>query len=35
MFAFDRLAGDLYALGMKNPDGRKGDRDYTREVFRS
>ena len=32
MFAFDRLAGDLYSLGMKNPNGRKGDRDYTHRI---
>ncbi len=33
MFAFDRLAGDLYSLGMKNPNGRKGDRDYTHRIL--
>ena len=33
MFAFDRLAGDLYSLGMKNPNGRKGDRDFTHRIL--
>jgi predicted nucleotidyltransferase len=33
MFAYDRLASDLYGLGMKNPLLRKGDRDYTHGII--
>jgi len=29
MFAYDRMATDLYSLGIKNQNMRRGDRDYT------
>ncbi len=34
MFAYDRLATDLYALGLKSKEYRRGDLDYTHGIFR-